>query len=167
MNSRPGLRRRLTAFLSLTLAALLVTSVAATPAQAAYGSPVPFTMQLTGQTYYQTVQVGRAVGTIRFDDGGSHYWLSLTLCRQSSYTSPNVEVHVNGVHQFTIYNSSDGRRPAVCGDYWGQSGLTDSVFSYGGTVRYVTLVLNGLFFDGATNTAHPKSRSYTLDNPFN
>jgi hypothetical protein len=45
--------------------------------------------------------------------------------------------------------------------YWGIS----DPFPYAGIITSITLRLDGLFFDG--QTAWPKSKSRTYDNPFN
>lgn len=157
-----GLRRRLTHLFALTSAVVIGTSLAATPAQAAYGPAHPVDIQLRGYSPNGSATlVGRLVGTVRFDDGNSPYRLDLTLCRQSSYTS--TKLNVNGAyHQW--YSSEDGFRPEVCGGH-GLSGVVNVDLPYSGIVRNVELVYQGLYFSGSTAT--PIGNSRILDNPFN
>ncbi|MEU4745261.1 hypothetical protein AB0G02_33025 [Actinosynnema sp. NPDC023658] len=155
----------MTNLVALTLAAFLGASLAATPAQAAYGAPQPVDIQLTGYSSsgYAT-KVGRLVGSVRFDDGNSLYRLDLTLCRQSSYVSTKLTVTVNGAaHQW--YSREDGYRPEACGGGHGLSGVVNVDVPYGGVVQNVGLVYEGLLFDGST--AKPVVRSAFYDNPFN
>jgi hypothetical protein len=159
-------RRRLVALLAATFAALFVTSLAAAPAQATYGPPNPIDIQLRSQDSYGNVYlVGRVVGNLYFDDGSSAYHLSLTLCRQSSYTTPHLHVLVNGVeHRF--FSGSDGvARPGVCGDRWGQSLAIESGHSYAGVIQTLGFTIEGIHFDGSTARDIVRSRAY--DNPYN
>jgi hypothetical protein len=140
MSSPTRLRRRLTVALSMLFAGLFVSTLAAVPAQAAYGPPQTVWIQLPRQ-------VGLATGTIQFDNGTSTFRLDLTLCRQNSY-SPEVLVitaHGNaGNLQQSPDGSSSSARPPAC--------PTNSVselhqeFSYPGILRGVTLRLTGVKF---------------------
>ncbi|WP_141975515.1 hypothetical protein [Saccharothrix saharensis] len=154
----------MTALSAATLAVLLGASLAAAPAQAAYGPAQPVDIQLRGYSGGYTTLVGRLVGSVRFDDGNSLYRLDLTLCRQSSYTSTKLTVTVNGAaHQW--YSREDGYRPAACGGGHGLSGVVNVDVPYAGVVQNVGLVYEGLHFSGSTAT--PVSRSAFYDNPFN
>lgn len=159
-----GLRRRLTALSAFTLSAFLGASLAAAPAQAAYGPAQPVDIQLRGYSGGYTTLVGRLVGSVRFDDGNSLYRLDLTLCRQSSYTSTKLTVTVNGAaHQW--YSREDGYRPEACGGGHGLSGVVTADVPYAGVVQNIGLVYEGLHFSGSTAT--PVSRGASYDNPFN
>lgn len=139
--------------LSGVLAALLLSAaVAAVPAHAALDSGQPVNIQLRG--YSSTgaeTQVGRMVGTVRFDSGNSLFRLDATVERQSSYVDSKVRIDVNGTAYEYIY----------------QSGAIARDFPYGGTVYNVQLTLEGLYYDGATNTVKTVKRSAFYDNPFN
>ncbi|MFE9749560.1 hypothetical protein ACFYOT_32000 [Saccharothrix saharensis] len=154
----------MTALSAATLAVVLGASLAATPAQAAYGPAQPVDIQLRGYSGSYTTLVGRLVGSVRFDDGNSLYRLDLTLCRQSSYTSTKLLVTVNGAaHQW--YSREDGYRPEACGGGHGLSGVVNVDVPYAGVVQNIGLVYEGLHFSGSTAT--PVSRSAFYDNPFN
>ncbi|WP_309114260.1 hypothetical protein [Saccharothrix sp.] len=133
-------------------AALVATTVATAPAQAALGPAQPVEIQLRGYSSsgYET-KVGHLSGTIRFDDGNALYRLDVTMNRQSSYVDTKLRIDVNGAPHQHFY----------------QSGTINADFPYGGTVQNVRLVFEGLYFDGATNTAKPITRSAFYDNPFN
>ena len=165
MTTTSGLHRRLANLFAVTLAVLLGVSLAATPAQAAYGPAQPVDIQLTGYTSSGTAtSVGRLVGSVRFDDSNSFYRLDLTLCRQSSYVGTKLTVNVNGAfHQW--YSHEDGYRPAVCGGGHGLSGVINADVPYSGVVQNVGLVYEGLFFTGST--AKPVARGAFYDSPFN
>lgn len=159
-----GLRRHLTTLSALTLAAFLGASLTAAPAQATYGPAQPVDIQLSRSSGGYTTQVGRLVGTVRFDDSNSLYRLDLTLCRQSSYTSTNLTVNVNGAfHQY--YSREDGYRPEACGGGHGLSGVINVDVPYSGVVQNIGLVYSGLHFSGSTAT--PVSRGAFYDSPFN
>lgn len=161
MASVNGIRRQLTKFVAIMSAALFAVALAAAPAQATYGSPLPVDLQLTSSS--GTIQVGRIVGTLQFDNGNSHYWVSATICRQSSYTNPNVRVFVNGsLHQYLT--GTYGSRPQICGGH-GISEAVNSGFAYAGTIYNITISIEGIHFDGSTATT--RTRSTTYDNPFN
>ncbi|MFE2754383.1 hypothetical protein ACFXGA_20530 [Actinosynnema sp. NPDC059335] len=133
-------------------AALLSVTVAAVPAQATLDSGQPVSIQLRGysSTGAETL-VGRMTGTIRFDSGNSLFRVDATVERQSSYVDSKVYIEVNGSSYDAVY----------------QSGAIARDFPYGGTVQNVRLTLEGLYYDGATNTVKTVKRSAFYDNPFN
>lgn len=65
--------------------------VAAAPAHAAWGTTYNLSIQVT----YNGLDLGRADGWVQFDDGGSAFHYALTICRQSSYSYPSLQVAVN------------------------------------------------------------------------
>jgi hypothetical protein len=158
------LRQRLAAVVALTLAAMCATLLAAAPAQATYGPGQPVDLQLHSSSNGVQVLVGRVVGTVQFDDGNSQYWLSLTVCRQSSYTVPNVTIYVNGAVAQRFSPQDDVRRPAICGGF-GLSGVVDGGFSYNGVVQKLSVGIEGVHFDGST--ARYVSAGALYDNPYN
>jgi hypothetical protein len=67
-----------------------------TPAHAAWAAQYNISIQVTYQfPAGSTVQLGRADGWVQFDDGGNSFRYSLTVCRQSGYTTPDLRVSVN------------------------------------------------------------------------
>src|SRR3954454_13091966 len=95
--------------------------MARAPAHASLGPAQTVSIQLRGyNSYGTTFNAGLVYGTIQFDTNTTQYRLSVTICRQSSYTSPNVRITTNGVSS-GVYSGEDGvRRPAICGG-WGNS----------------------------------------------
>lgn len=160
--SRRWLLRPLAAALTGVLAILL----AAAPAQATYSPPqlVYFQLQAqhstTGVIYY----LGRASGTIQFDDDNSSYYLSITICRQSSYSPPILRVYINGTsyHQ-GLTGSSVGRTPE-CDDR--PTNVINSAYTYNGVINSITLVFEGIFFEDYYHV-RTVTKSSTYDNPFN
>ncbi|MFC6021761.1 hypothetical protein ACFP2T_37055 [Plantactinospora solaniradicis] len=163
------MRRRLTRLLTTALAALaatlLMTSLTAAPAHAAWGAPLTVDLQLRSYSNGYEYRVGRVVGTVQFDDGNSHYLLSLVLCRQSSYTVPNVRIGVNGAPHQSFSNQDDQRRPESCGGGHGMSGTISGAYAYGGVIQNLTVGIEGIHFDGST--ARYVSNGAFYDNPFN
>jgi hypothetical protein len=149
MPATNAVRRRLGRLLSVAaVAAALTTFLAPPPAHATLGPPVPVDIQLRSSSGgYQTL-VGRVVGTIQFDDGASAYRLSLVVCRQSSYTAPNVRINVNGVFEHSIQQDSV-YRSEICGGH-GLSGELVRTFSYPGVVENISIGIQGVHFDGST-----------------
>lgn len=162
------LPRRVLTFLAATFAAAAVaTTLTAAPAQAAWSSAYPVNIQLTSYSSSGGVyQVGRVVGSLWFDSGNSAYQLSLIMCRQSSYTNPNVRISVNGSSHHSFSPSDGTRRPESCGGGHGMSGVISGVYSYSGVVRNLTVTISGIHFD-FPNVAKDVVRSSTYDNPFN
>lgn len=69
-----------------------VGSVAvATPAQAAWGSQIPFTLK----TFVNSTPVGYTSGWIQFETNGTTFRYQVTVCRQSGYTLPRLSIYVN------------------------------------------------------------------------
>jgi hypothetical protein len=165
MSNAQKFRRRLAQFGAVTLATLAVSPLGASPAQATYGPAQPVSLQLSGQSGSTQTLVGRAVGTIQFDDGNSSYLLSLTLCRQSSYTAPTLTIYVNDVQQSSFSGDDGVRRPDSCGGGHGMSLAINGAYSYPGVVQKLRVKIDGLYFSGST--ASDKSASATYDNPFN
>jgi hypothetical protein len=160
------IRRRLAGLLVAILSAGIAASLVAAPAHAAYSAPQNVDIQLRSyNAYYQEYLVGRVVGTVQFDDSNSLYRVSLVVCRQSSYTAPNLTLLVNGSHHkmFTPYDGV--RRPEICGNNYPTSGAVDLEIPYAGTIYNLTVRLQGVHFD--FNTAHYIVRERTYDNPFN
>ncbi|MFI9815987.1 hypothetical protein [Saccharothrix variisporea] len=133
-------------------AALVAGAVTAAPAQATLGPAQPIDIQLRGysSTGIET-QVGRMVGTIRFDDGNTLYRIDATMYRQSSYVDTKLRIEVNGATHQNFY----------------QSGTISADFPYPGVVQNVRLVFEGLYYDGATNRVKTITRSAFYDNPYN
>lgn len=154
------LRTHLIRLLTVALAAVVAASLAPAPAHAALGSPIPVQIQLQSQGSAGGVyQVGRLEGTLQFDSSKTSFRLSVQVCRQSSYTPPNVTIYVNGaVHQVITPNS-----PHACGPT-NTSGRIDQDFHHGGVINNVTISLQGIHFDMWTAKEIVRSRSY--NNPF-
>lgn len=114
------IRRRIAGLLATGAAVLGGALVAPTQAHAAWGT----TYNVSIQTTYQyptgaTVQLGRADGWVQFDDGGDSFRYSLTVCRQSGYTPPDLQVAVNA---------------GWVGSTWQQTGLEYVSLPYTSTV---------------------------------
>lgn len=79
-----------------TAAAVSGTVLAApAPAHAAWGTTETLSMQATGTNGFSSTDVGSANGWVQFDDGGTTFRYSLTICRQSGYVWPRLEIDVN------------------------------------------------------------------------
>jgi hypothetical protein len=89
--------------------------------------------------------------------------LSFVVCRQSSYTSPNLIVRVNGA-SYTTFSGGSTFRVDVCGGH-GLSNVIEGAFTYGGAVQNVWFTLQGVHFDGST--ARTYADGATFDNPYN
>ena len=135
------------------------------PAQAALGPASPIGIQLYGRdSSNRTVMVGSAVGSLAFDNSNTWYRLSVTVCRQGSYSFPNFRVLVNGANQY-LYVNENNARPEACTGYAGYpaNGTLDGDFSYAGTIYNITLCLQGVLFG---MPAQFPERCVTYDNPF-
>jgi hypothetical protein len=158
-----GVRRLLGRFLAVAVAAgVSATFLAAPPAHATLGPPQPVDIQLRGTSGPYQVLVGRVVGTLQFDDGASAYRLSLVMCRQSSYTAPNVRINVNGVLTHTIPQDNQ-YRSEICGGH-GLSGAIEGTYSYAGRVEKISVGIQGVHFDGSTARQVSDGRLYL--NPY-
>ncbi len=93
---RTSIRRCIAGTLATAAAVMGGVLLAPTQAQAAWGTTYNLSIQVT---YHNpsggTVQLGRADGWVQFDDGGNTFRYSLTVCRQSGYTTPDLQVAVN------------------------------------------------------------------------
>jgi hypothetical protein len=164
MSSINRLPRRLTAYCAVALAVILGATLTAVPAQAAYGPAQPIYIQLQRTSSGYTTQVGRLVGTLRFDDGNSLYRLDVTLCRQSSYVDTTLSISVNNTLHQRLSRRDEILRPDVCGGH-GISGVINADFAYSGTIYNIGIGYEGLHFDGSTARSVGGSAFY--DNPFN
>ncbi|GAB3649576.1 hypothetical protein [Glycomyces tarimensis] len=131
----------LAAILAMTAAAVMAPS----PAQAAWGSQIPVTIQVTGNGH----QLGYASGWVQYDTGGTTFRYSITVCRQSSYTPPRLTVAVNS----SSWNP-DGTTVAT--HYMQSSGGSGSAPCYGGsqhfTGQHTHSGLNNTYFVLTGNT---------------
>ncbi|MDH2426526.1 hypothetical protein [Sphaerisporangium sp. TRM90804] len=133
-----------------------------TPANAAYGAPIPVSMAVYGGAG-GTQLLARVDGTLAFDDANTRYTYSLSLCRVSSFVSPHVKVLVNGVYKDSLYWNG-GSSTALCPSFYTATALSAEVEN-GGTVANVTLTLVGSDFNN--NVYRERTRTGTYDNPFN
>lgn len=88
---RTNLLRRATVALAAAFAVALSVLLAPAPAHAAWASQIPITIQVTGNGH----QLGYAEGWVQYETNGTTFRYSITVCRQSSYTPPNLSVAVN------------------------------------------------------------------------
>ena len=148
-------RRALTVVLAMLAAVLLV----ATPAHATYGPPNPVTLEV----YYGTTKLSGLYGTLSFDDGNTRFAYSLAVCRESSYTPPNVWYTVNGGGRVPISGGGSSvtipqcRYPAY---------LISGEPAPGVVVGTVALIIDGVYFT-PQNGAIFRERSTWWDNPYN
>jgi hypothetical protein len=152
---------------AITFLGIFSTFLTARPAEATLGPAIPYTLQVRGQFQSGLIQeLGRAVGTVQFDDGNSYYHLSFVLCRQSSYASPLLMVSVTGTGSggSQIFSGITTLRPDICGGH-GQAYVFDGGFAYNGIIRSLTFTLEGVFMNGS-NAERPR-RTVTIDNPYN
>ncbi len=164
MTMASRLRRQVISVIGVAVAALSATLLAPAPAHATLGPALPIDVQL--RSYYNGGEylVGRVVGTIQFDTNNVQYKLSVTVCRQSSYTSPNVRIYVNGT-QSSTYSGEDNIRRQICSGH-GMSFVIDNTFTAGGAVvRFVGIGIEGVHFDGSN--ARFVSGGAGYDNPYN
>jgi hypothetical protein len=163
MRSTKDVRRRLVAFVATAVSAVVLATLPAAPAQATLGPPQPVDIQLRSYSGgYQTL-VGRVVGTLQFDDGASAYHLSVVVCRQSSYTVPNVRITVNGVLDRSFAPQDGQPRPEICGGH-GLSGVFASTVAYPGRIERIAVGIEGIHFDGST--ARPVGGGASYLNPY-
>jgi hypothetical protein len=161
---RNALRRVISA-VGVAVTALSVLVLAPVPAHATLGPTIPINIQLSRYYNGGDYLVGKVVGTIQFDDGNTSYRLAVTVCRQSSYTSPNVRIFLNGVAGY-IYSGEDGiLRSAACGGGHGMSYVINGLFTEGIVVRFVGISIEGIHFDGSTATTVTGGAGW--DNPYN
>lgn len=151
------------------IAAMAAPAVlAASPAHAAWGTQYSVSLQVNGAG--QTL--GYASGWVQFDTGGNTTRYEFTVCRQSSYTPPDLEVAVNSRWSYpdgdyvnipVAYHHgqySGGTAPAPCyGTAWTVSGQ----FTYNNHYN-VEFTLFGDTFVGSTYTVFDQDR--TISNPY-
>ncbi|WP_329172583.1 hypothetical protein [Streptomyces sp. NBC_01477] len=90
------IRRRVAGLLATAAAVSGAALVAPTQAHAAWGTTYNLSIQVTYRSSTgSTSQLGRADGWVQLDDGGNSFRYSLTVCRQSGYTTPDLQVAVN------------------------------------------------------------------------
>jgi hypothetical protein len=152
------LRRVLVAFaavLAMTAAAVMTSS----PAQAAWGSQIPVTIQVTGNGQ----SLGYASGWVQFDTGGTTFQYSITVCRQSSYTTPTLTVAVNnqsnnqvGTVVATHYMSS--WTPGGTAPCYGGSQTFTGVHSYSPLSNTYFLLAGNTFVNGSNFTVFTQDR---------
>jgi hypothetical protein len=161
-----SLRRRVISVIGVAVTALSVSMLAPVPAHATLGPPSTVNIQLTKPwPGGGTILVGRVTGTIQFDDGNTAFKLSVTVCRQSSYTSPNVRISVNGVSGGVWTGEDNVRRPQACGGGHGLSFVIDGTFTRASVITRAGISIQGVFFDGSTATSVSGGQGF--DNPYN
>ncbi|GAA2319341.1 hypothetical protein GCM10009853_091800 [Glycomyces scopariae] len=151
-------RRALVAFIA-ALALSFGSVMAASPAQAAWGSQIPVSIMVTGNGQ----QLGYATGWVQFDTGGTTFQYSITVCRQSSYTLPTLTVAVNstgsnpnGTVVATHYMSSPGPNIAApC--YQGSQNFTGTQ-AYSGLSNVYFKVAGNTFVNGNNFTVFTQDR---------
>lgn len=165
-------RRSAARALLLTLAAMVALVAPAAPAQAAWGTQMPLTLQIT---YYppgggSARQIGYVNGTVQFDDAGSALQYSLTFCRQSSYMLPYMTMNVNSyyvggnkyaTHVATVYPSYSGSTTgSPC---YSTTGTATGQFSYTNFWN-VEFLVYGSTFEGQNHVVKSQDRIYS--NPY-
>jgi hypothetical protein len=154
------------AIVAMTVPAVLT----AAPAQAAWGEQIPVTLQINGNNQ----QLGYAGGWIQFDKAAGKFRYSITVCRQSSYTLPRLQVATNaelyswnwdGTHVTTHYmGSGSGQGPAPAPCYQGNDTFTaehqfvpETPYS---DLRNVKLTITSGTFTSAGFTEFSRGRTY-------
>ncbi|MBB5867845.1 hypothetical protein F4553_001224 [Allocatelliglobosispora scoriae] len=164
-------RRGAARALLLTLVAMAALVLPTAPAQAAWGTQLPLTLQI--RHYYSTgtsVQVGYVNGTVQFDDAGNTLQYSLTFCRQSSYILPYLTINVNsswiGGRKYATFVTN--LYPSYTGTSSGQpcyssTGTIAGQFTYANFWN-VEFIAYGSTFDGPSHVIDSQDRIYT--NPY-
>jgi hypothetical protein len=168
---RRTVRRRVARTLTTAAALSAAALVAPTQAHAAWGTTYNVSIQVS-YTYPtgSTVQLGRADGWVQFDDGGNSFRYSLTVCRQSSYTTPKLQVAVNAgwvgntweqtqLEYITLPNGSTVTPTAPC---YGDTNTVTGQDTYA-NFSNVEFVLNG---DTMTPSYVTVSKKSVLTNPY-
>ncbi|MBB5780334.1 hypothetical protein AB0K16_49650 [Nonomuraea jabiensis] len=153
------LRRRTTRLLTVVLALLAAVALPAVPASAT--AQVPIFLEVRGDNSQKLAGI---YGWIEFNDSTT-YTYQFYLCRESSYSAAGGYVLINDRATLRAsYSLNYGNTNIAECKYPAQLyGTTDAV---GGTVRNVTIEVEGVNFNGQ-NQATWKRRSSTYDNPFN
>jgi hypothetical protein len=130
------------------------------PAHATYGPSQTVLLELWGGNH--AVKLGGVYGSIQFDDQNTKVKWDLLLCRESSYTPLNFWIYVNGIphSQRTV---GDGIVPTPLCRY--RAVPNSQEVDDGSVLRNVTIVVEGVYFDGSNATSVRKSATY--DNPYN
>ncbi|MEV0199883.1 hypothetical protein [Nonomuraea sp. NPDC050691] len=145
---------------TVVLVALATLSLPIAPAHAAYGPPIPVTMEV----YAKGVKLAGAYGSLQFDDGNTKYAYSLAMCRESSYSQPNLWISVNGGPRSLAW--SGGGSPVSIPQCRYDAYLISAEVQHGGVVANVAFTLDGVHFSNQ-NVATYHSRTATFDNPYN
>ncbi|MBN6052727.1 hypothetical protein JYK22_12385, partial [Nonomuraea sp. RK-328] len=145
---------------TVVLVALATLSLSIAPAHAAYGPPISVTMEV----HAKGVKLAGAYGSLQFDDGNTKYAYSLTMCRESSYTQPNLWISVNGGPRVLAW--SGGGTPVSIPQCRYTAYLISAEAQPGGVVANVALTLDGVHFS-SQSVATYHSRTATFDNPYN
>ncbi|MDI1465409.1 hypothetical protein QEZ54_31015 [Catellatospora sp. KI3] len=168
---RSILRRWATRSSLLALAAAALVLPSAAPAQAAWGTTLPLTLQI--RHYWPvggSVQIGWVEGTVQFDDGGSALRYSLTFCRQSSYILPYMTINVNSywaggkkyaTYVTTVYpnyTTTSSSQPCYSSTGTAAGEFTSADFSN------VEFIAYGSTFAGQSHVVESQDRIYT--NPY-
>ncbi|THV26676.1 hypothetical protein [Glycomyces paridis] len=152
------LRRALVGFvavLAMTFGAVMSSS----PAQAAWGTQFPVTIQVTGAGQ----QLGYATGWVQFDTGGTTFQYSVTVCRQSSYTTPTLTVAVNSTGSnpngtvVATHNSSAWSPPGTAPCY-GSSWTFTGVQAYSPLSNVYFKLAGNTFVNGNNFTVFTQDR---------
>jgi hypothetical protein len=141
------------------------------PAHAAWGTTYTVSLQATGRNAYGVVtNVGSANGWVQFDDGGNTFRYSLTICRQSGYVWPHLNIGVNAsywqgqwtdTHLDTIYMPT-GTPVSTC--YGGGDTVTGTETA--SQPWNVNFTLVGGYFDGSSNTFSNVSDNEVIADPY-
>jgi hypothetical protein len=74
-----------------------VNALGAVPAHATYSNPTPIYLQVYAQNSLGYITyVCKATATIQFDNSNTKYYLSVVVCRHSSYSFSNFTLTING-----------------------------------------------------------------------
>lgn len=152
------LRHRVTTLIAVALAVLVATVAPSTPAQAAYGPPTPFYVQVVSDTGRLLTWVN---GFVQFDSGRTRFYYSVDFCRGSAYQAPKMDVYVNRALHHTRWHNEAGTAPTP------QCNLEvtlDREVEYGSPVQEVRFVLVAIYFDGST--AREFANGVPITNPY-
>jgi hypothetical protein len=126
--------------------------VPVTPANSTYGSRLPVTLYVNAE---DGTRLARVEGTLQFDDGKTKYAYSLTVCRYSSLSAPDVKVFVNDAYYDLL--------PWFV--YSGFEAMFTGEVNYGARLMNVSLQLVGSSFSPRNGyTVHYDSVNY--ENPY-
>lgn len=149
---RTNLFRRTLAVFAAVVAMAATMVMGASPAQAAWGTQYNVAIQVTGASQ----NLGSANGWVQFDTNGTTFRYSITICRQSSYTPPNLTVATNR----TNYNYSGN----YVTTHYGGSSCTTVTGQHNGATLNALFVLTGNTFVGSTFTTFDQDRQ--VSNPY-